>query len=237
MHPKRYSESVCRAAVLYWISIIVHHRWVNHSYRTVRVTPLVCSHVSDSVWQGVDGAVYVCVWTCGRACPRAFPAAVLQPEVCLSALLSPLFGEFLCSLPETNMIYCPTQVQTDCKIDHILTESEKKCWKKNLFLLRIQTFHWDVTSYKRYIRLYYRRIMLTISMLNEMKIRYFHTDVSQKKNNKCCLLIYCFIRGAVYCFLFEKYIFSIDQKIEIIVILVKLKVWHFCIFGLSWLRF
>lgn len=59
------------------------------------------------------------LFVCGRAGVQGFQAAVLGE--CVSARLSPLFGEFHCSVPERDMIYCPIQVQNDCNIDHILT--------------------------------------------------------------------------------------------------------------------
>lgn len=71
------------------------------------------------------------VFVCGRASAHAFQRSQLQPSSprCVSALLSPLFGEFLRTQPETNVIYRPTQVQTDCNVGHIL--SRGKMFEKN----------------------------------------------------------------------------------------------------------
>lgn len=48
------------------------------------------------------------------------------------ALLSPLFGEFLRSVPESNVIYSHKQVHSDDDQHHILTKFKKKCRKEKL---------------------------------------------------------------------------------------------------------
>lgn len=53
------------------------------------------------------------------------------------ALLSPLFGEFLRSVPESNVIYGHRQVRSDDDQHQILTKLKKKMSQREI----IQTFH------------------------------------------------------------------------------------------------
>lgn len=97
---------------------------VNHSSRVQCVSTVWCKAVCVCVF--VEPCECACQW---RSRPQS------SSPRCASALLSPMFGEFLlCSQPDTNMSYSPSQVQTDYIINRRLTN-----WGK-MSKTRILTF-------------------------------------------------------------------------------------------------
>lgn len=120
--------------------------------RVCRVCVSVLVVEPAALWQEADAAacVPVCVFV------WMFPTAVLLPEECVD----PFFGEFLRWQPDTNLIYSPTQVQTDHS-NCVTLVGEKKCrlkkWQLFLFgnpdipmrlenLRQTQLYHQTITQ-------------------------------------------------------------------------------------------